>query len=181
MDLYTVFKFLHIAAAICWVGGGVTMFALAMFARNDAAMQGRVVDHVAFMAVRWFVPMSVATVVFGVIMATMGGLWGDAWIVLGLLGFVATFCTGNFALKPLTEQVAALNAEGRSAEAQAVGARVLDVSKFDYVMLFSVIALMVLKPGFGDVVVLGVLAVVVALGAALFLPRAFGGGTPEAA
>ena len=41
MDFYSIFKFLHVVAAMAWVGGGVTIFAMAIFAeraKDDAEM-----------------------------------------------------------------------------------------------------------------------------------------------
>lgn len=171
MDLFTIFKYLHIVSAMAWVGGGVTMFALALMAlrRNDEVMASHAVEHVAFLGTRWFVPASLLTVVFGVILAFLGNLWGNAWIVLGLVGFAATFCTGLFGLKPLSEKIAELRAAGREAEAKPLEARIIQISKFDYVMLFTVIFDMVFKPEWGDLLPIGVMALALVAGAALFL------------
>lgn len=100
MDIYTIFKFLHVAAAIAWVGGGVTLFAMGIFAeraRDDAEMM-RVLGSVGVMAMRWFMPSSLLTLVFGIVAAFAGGLWGELWVILGLVGFAATFVTGHFVL-----------------------------------------------------------------------------------
>ncbi|MDB5541375.1 MAG: putative integral rane protein [Devosia sp.] len=171
MDLYTIFKFLHVAAAMAWIGGGVTLFAMGMFAasRKDEAEMMHVLGSVGFMANRWFVPASLATLVFGIAMATLGGLWGQAWVVLGLLGFAATFCTGHFVLRIKAMEAGALMGEDRVSEAAAVGRKLMQVAKFDYAMLFTVVALMVFKPAWTDFVTLGLAAAVLLAAGWFFL------------
>ena len=97
------------------------------------------------------------------------GLWSDAWVILGLVGFAATFCTGNFVIRPTADAIAAHEGQGRRDLALAAGNKLMKVAKFDYVMLFTVIADMVLKPEWSDVIVLAIMALVIAGGAALFL------------
>jgi uncharacterized membrane protein len=171
MDWYTIFKFLHVVSAIAWVGGGVVLMAIAIFANRDKneSLQMQVVDHTTYLATRWFIPSSLATVVFGIVVATIGGLWGQAWVVLGLLGFAATFATGMLYFKPTSELISKLNAEGKAAEARAKGGEMLTVSKFDYVVLFVVVADMVFKPGWGDLIFLALMAVVLVVAGYFFL------------
>lgn len=171
IDWYSIFKFLHVASAVCWVGGGAVLMYLAVLAGrakdNDAQMV--VVKQTASLALVWFVPASLATVIFGIVVATIGGLWSNAWVILGLLGFAATFVTGNFVIRPTADAIAKAETEGRRAEAIAQGQKLLQVAKFDYVMLFTVIFDMVMKPAWSDVVWLVLMAIVLVAGAVLFL------------
>ncbi|MDC9824161.1 DUF2269 family protein [Devosia sp. ZB163] len=175
MDLYTVFKFLHVVTAIAWVGGGITMFALALMAlaRGDEDMASQAVKHVAFLGTRWFVPASILTLVFGLIMTFLGGLWGEAWIILGLAGFASTFFTGLLGLKPLSEQIEMLHIAGAHDEARPLEARIMQLSKFDYTVMAVVIADMVFRPAWNDLITLSLMAIVVAGGAVLFLGSGF--------
>jgi uncharacterized membrane protein len=175
LDWYSIFKFLHVAASVAWVGGGLVLFFLGLRAnaQKDDAAQMRVIDQVTALAPIWFIPASLATLVFGLIVTFVGGLWSHAWVILGLVGWAATFVTGNFVLKPTAEAIAKANAEGHTGEAQALGKKILQVSKFDYTMLFIVIADMVLKPSWSDLLTLGIMAVVLAAAAVMFLPAAF--------
>jgi uncharacterized membrane protein len=171
MDFYSIFKFLHVAAAMAWVGGGVTIFAMAMFAdraKDDAEMM-RILGSIGMMANRWFVPSSLATLVSGIVMAFLGGLWGELWVILGLVGFAATFATGHFVLRIKAMAAGQLMAEGKLVEAAAVGRKLMQIAKFDYVMLFVVVADMVLKPHWTDFVTLGGLAAALAAAAYFFL------------
>ena len=176
MDWYSILKFLHVASAICWIGGGVVLMFLGLIAgrRRDTAKQLATIGYVTELGTLWFIPASLATVIFGLAVATIGGLWSNAWVILGLVGFAATFCTGNFILKPAADRIAALGKEGKTDAAVAEGQRLLGVSKFDYVMLFTVVADMVFKPAWSDVWLLGIMAVVLIVGAGLFLVPALG-------
>lgn len=171
MELFAIFKFLHVVAAMAWVGGGVTLFALVLFAeraKDDAEMM-RLLGVVGTMGVRWFLPASALTLLFGLVMTFLGGLWTEAWIVLGLAGLVASFLIGHFVLRVKAIEAGRLMAEGRVAEAAAFGRGILGVAKFDYVMLFSIVALMVLRPGWTDFAALGVIAAVLAGAGYFFL------------
>jgi hypothetical protein len=94
-------------------------------------------------------------------MVWTGGLaWGEAWVVLGLLGILVTGGLGARVLTPLAEQVKALYATpGKQPEAFIAARRLLAVAKFDMVMLFSIVLLLVAKPGWNDWPLLLVLAI----------------------
>src|SRR5262249_52278247 len=134
MDWYTLFKFLHVVSVIIWLGAGFGLVVLGIFAeraRNNAQF-GQVVDHVAFLSPRLFVPASASAVVFGVIAAFIYSLYGSLWVWIGLAGFASTFFTGNFVLRPKSEAVAkVVAAEGYSDRAVAMGSDLLNIAKFD--------------------------------------------------
>lgn len=171
MDLYTVFKFLHVLCALAWVGGGMTLLAasiMATRANNDAGLFAGL-DIMNRLGKTWFIPSSLLTVVFGAITATYGGMWGELWVVLGLAGFASTFLTGMLLIEPEGRKIGALMEAGDKAAASASGKRLLSIGKFDYSVMLVVIIDMVMKPSFSDVVVLAVMAVIVAAGAIVFL------------
>src|SRR5688572_1492649 len=170
LDWYSIFKLLHVVAAVAWVGGGVVLFFLGLRAnaQKDDAAQMRVIDQVIALAPIWFIPASLGTLLTGLVVTFVGGVWSQAWVILALVGWAATFVTGNFVLKPIAEAIGKANAEGRTGEAQALGRKILQLSKFDNTMLFVVIADMVLKPGWGDLLTLGLMAVILAVAAVMF-------------
>lgn len=181
MDYYSVLKFLHVFAAVCWVGGGLCLTVLGTYAssRRDEAEMMRVVDQVAFLANRWFMPASLLTLIFGFAAAWLNGLFGQLWVILGLAGAAMAFATGALVLGPAAERIRKLKLAGREADALPLGRKLLSTAKFDYVVMFVVIADMVLKPTLADVWMLGVLAAILAGGAVAFLAPAF--GAPRAA
>ena len=183
MDIYALFKFLHVACVIVWVGSGIGLVALGIAAerKNDKEEFGRIVAHVVFMAPRVFIPASIAALVFGLITAWLQWSFADLWIVLGLIGFAATFVTGTFFLKPRADKIAQMIAkEGYSDAVVALGRELLSVSKFDYVVLFLVVAVMVFKPTISDYGLLIAMAAILVAAGAYFL-RGVIPGTPARA
>jgi uncharacterized membrane protein len=171
MDLYSILKLLHVIAALAWVGGGLTMLAQAIFAVRDKgeAETIRSIEAQGALAKRWFIPASLLTVIFGVALAFVGGLWDQLWIILGLIGFAATFITGIAVFEPTAKSMNVLMSEGREDEAVMLGRRMLRIAKFDYTVMMLVIADMVLKPTWTDYPLLAVMAAVLIAGAAIFL------------
>lgn len=173
MDAYTLLKFLHVAAAIAWLGGGFVLVLLGIMAERarDEARFMTVVSQVVAVAPRVFVPGSALVLVFGLLMVWVAGYsWGDAWIVLGLAGVLVTGGLGALVLSPLAERSKTLAAApGQEGKALAVARRLLALAKFDLAMLFSIVLLMVAKPGWSDWPVLVVAAAVLALAALAFL------------
>ena len=169
MDWYSAAKLLHIVFAMVWFGGGMAMIVLgwsALRSRDDGAFV-HVVRQVVFLAERVFVPASLLTLVFGIVMAWLVHGFRDLWIILGLVGFAATFMTGVFVIKPMAERVAATKAV--TPETPALCRRIIETSSFDYVVIFLVIAVMVLKPTAADVAVLGAMAAILAASGLWFI------------
>jgi len=171
MDFYTFFKFLHVITAIAWVGGGLTLLAANVIATRlegeDAAF--KVLDIMNVLGKSWFVPTSFLTVIFGAVTATLGGMWGELWIILGLCGFASTFFTGILFLEPQGRRIGTALAEGRVEEAASAGRRLMQIARFDYTVMFVVIVDMVFKPHWTDFVTLGLMAAILAAGAVVFL------------
>jgi len=171
MDLYTVFKFLHVFTAVAWVGGGLTLIVGAVLAERAQGPESlfKILDIMNVLGKAWFVPASFLTVVFGAITATFGGMWGQFWVLLGLAGFASTFFTGLLIIEPTGRKLGALVAEGRGDEAIAEGRKLMAISRFDYTVMFVVVLDMVFKPGWTDFVTIAVMALIVAAGAIAFL------------
>jgi uncharacterized membrane protein len=177
MDLYSIFKLLHVITAIAWVGGGMTLLASAIFNVRDSgpAAAIRSSQLIGSLAMRWFLPASGLTLIFGLVATFLGNLWSEAWVTIGLAGFAATFLTGHFILRVKALRMGELMKDGREDEAVAEGLALLRVSKFDYTIILIVVADMVLKPVWNDLVTLGIMAAIVAVVAYFFLFRPAGG------
>lgn len=171
MDFYTIFKFLHVLTAIAWVGGGLTLLVsniISVRQKGEAAVL-QSLDTMNGLGKLWFVPASFLTVIFGAITTTFGGLWGDLWVVLGLAGFGWTFLTGILFIEPQGRKIAAMVQSNDMDGAMTAGRRLLSIAKFDYTVMLVIIADMVLKPLWGDWIVLGAMIAVLAASAAVFL------------
>jgi hypothetical protein len=176
MDWYALFKFLHVASAVIWIGGAFIMIMLGAKAersKSDTELVG-VVRQVAWAGERIYVPSSIATLVFGLIVAWLGVLWGNLWVILGLVGVAATLTLGIAVLTPRARKVEAGYAAGGVTPAVvAISREILTIAKFDAVLLFTVVADMVLKPGADDWILLVVMAVVIVAAAAVWLTPVF--------
>lgn len=169
MDFYTLFKFLHVLAAMAWFGGGAVMLLQGQLAlrKGDDESLMRVSGGMGNLAMLWFLPAGGLTLLFGLVTVLLGNLWGEAWVILGLLGALASFVGGHFFLRPMGEKAAALIADGELSEAAVYGGRMIRIASVDYASIVAIIALMVLKPGWGDI--LALVAIYGALGVAAFL------------
>jgi uncharacterized membrane protein len=175
--LYELLLFVHIAAAIVWLGTAFTIqvFAIrANRARDEVALK-RLFDEVSALANLVFVPASLVVVLFGVLLVIESDAWsfGELWIVLGLIGYLATFVTGVGVLTPRVKRISEMVAQsgGTSPAAAAEIRRTLLVTRIDLVVLFLVVADMVLKPTGDDVGTLVVMALVLVAGVAYVLMR----------
>lgn len=173
MSWYEIFKFLHVVFAIAWLGGGLVMVVLAIAAYGkDPAESLRIIKNVLYLGNRVFLPSAAGALVTGILMSVVApiSLWGQAWLILGLLGWATTFTIGNWFIRPRAERLVALEAkEGASANVLALSQEMLSIAKFDYIMLFTIVADMVIKPLWSDWYVILIFLLVIAAGAWFFL------------
>ena len=175
MTWYELLLFLHIVAAIVWLGAGLFLQVLATRAERSSDAEGlrRVAVDSASLSQTLFIPASLATLIFGVLLVIDGPWTFDTlWIVLGLAGYLGTFLTGVLVMKPGSEKLAELmEREGMSARAEIEVRKLLTKSRVDTIVLFLVVAVMSLKPTGDDVGILVVLAAIVVAGLAYVAVR----------
>ena len=171
MTLYEFLLFLHVVAAIIWLGAGFVL-AVLMFGAQLAGDREKEAGHhsdVDWLAERLFIPASMATLVFGLLLIAEGPWSFDQlWITLGLVGWLASFGIGILYFKPEAERIDKLAAEHGPdhPELRRRISRVNAVDRFELTILFLVVADMTLKPTGDDV---GVLIAGVAILAAVSL------------
>jgi uncharacterized membrane protein len=170
MDYYFVLKFLHVLLIIIWLGGGFGLVILGIRAdraRSDSDLI-TVIQQVIFMA-KIFVPAGLGALVLGLIMVVLNWSFGALWVIVGLIGFALTFGTGLLVLKPRSERVGAIIAkDGVSPAAVEQAKQILQIAKFDFVMLFIVVADMVIKPTAENYVTLTIMALALIVAAVAF-------------
>ena len=174
MDWYSIVKFLHVVSAILWVGGGFVLFLLGVLAERA----GNIEDKLQAMRASgqlgglFFAPMSMLTLLFGLIMCGFWVGFSDLWIIIGLAGYATTFSIGMLIFKPTGERMGAMIAkEGVTPAVLAIGQRMMSAARFDYAVMLVIVADMVLKPTMHDVGILAGMILVLVVGATL----AFGG------
>ncbi|TRC85131.1 DUF2269 family protein [Mesorhizobium sp. WSM4310] len=174
MDWYSIVKFLHVTSAILWVGGGFALFLLGVLAERDGNIEDKLqaIRASGQLGGRFFAPMSMLTLIFGLIMCGFWVGFSDLWIIIGLAGYATTFSIGMLIFKPTGERMGAMIAnEGITPAVLAIGQRMMSAARFDYAVMLVIVADMVLKPTMHDIGILAGMALVMAAGAIL----AFGG------
>lgn len=175
MVLETLAVTVHIVCVILWVGGGMGLLVGAEIARRKHGDAGAlpIIDVVALLGPAYFVPVSLLTMLSGAAAAWFGPGFGELWIILGLAGFAATFVTGLLVIKPRAEAIAALTRNGLANQGTVLAKSLdlLTIARFDYVILFLVVLVMVIKPAASDTALLAVFAVIAALGAQVTLVK----------
>ncbi|WP_095089540.1 DUF2269 family protein [Mesorhizobium sophorae] len=172
MDWYSIVKFLHVVTAILWVGGGFVLFLLGVLAERAGNIEDKLQAMRASgqLGSRFFAPMSMLTLIFGLIMCSFWVGFSDLWIIIGLVGYATTFSIGMFIFKPTGERMGAMIAkDGITPAVLAIGQRMMSAARFDYAVMLVVIADMVLKPTVHDIGILAGMVLVVVVGATLAL------------
>jgi uncharacterized membrane protein len=151
-DVYNGLKFIHVVAAVSWVGSGLfVQYRGSRLRRTGTPEQTANLARDVAESTPWFVGTSLLVLVAGVslVLYAPGLDFTDTWILLGLLGYAATFVTGMFFIRPTAEKLAAAAvSEGpTSPTTQALIARIFAISRVDQVVLLLVILDMVFKPG----------------------------------
>ncbi|CAA9463010.1 MAG: hypothetical protein AVDCRST_MAG38-346 [uncultured Solirubrobacteraceae bacterium] len=164
MARYDVYLFIHIVAAIVWLGSGLLLSVLALRATRAGDNEGlrRIAADAAALSNTLFIPASMTVLAFGLLMV-VDGPWGfdQLWVVLGLAGFAVTSATGILFVKPRSEKIdAMLERDGMTDEAALEIQRLLVIGRADVVVLYLIVMDMVLKPTGGQVAVLAVMGAV---------------------
>jgi uncharacterized membrane protein len=173
MTLYELLLFVHIGASIVWIGAGFLSLLLATtYDRDsdDAAIK-RFLHDQEWLATRLFIPASLVVVIMGIALIIESDAWsfGQLWIVLGLIGYAATFVTGLFFIKPASERIGAdMEREGGrlTPRLRSEIRKLIVTARVDYVTFALVVFDMVAKPTGDDVGVLVAMGLILVAGIA---------------
>jgi uncharacterized membrane protein len=148
---YIILKTLHVVAAVAWVGGALTQNVLATRLKkaNDGALMSGFAKEAEWIGTHVYLPSSLVLLGLGIWMVvTEAWNFTDLWIVVGILGFVATVITGAGFIGPTSKKIGeAIAARGPSDPEVARGIdRLLAIARVDLVVLFIVVIDMVAKP-----------------------------------
>jgi uncharacterized membrane protein len=178
VTLEELFLLLHIVSAIIWLGAGFLLFVQILRAElaGDMESEGRYHQEVPALAPILFIPSSLATMIFGLLLVAEGAWSFDQlWVTLGLAGWLVSFGLGFFYFRPEGERIGTLVAEHGPMypEVQSRIRRLNAIDRIQLTVLFLVVADMVLKPTSDDVGMLLVMAGV--LVAVAFLALGYAG------
>ena len=148
---FAVFKLIHVSVAVFWVGGGLTLTALALWAetKQDPEEMATLARQAAFVGEKLFAPAGLVVLAMGITMVINDHIgFGTAWVIIGLIGYAATFTTGVGFLAPRAKRISVLlETKGAGApETQAAIKQILLISRIDVGVLLIVVADMLMKP-----------------------------------
>jgi uncharacterized membrane protein len=151
LTLFSVLKFLHIVAAIIWVGGVITLTLLNMrlvSTRNGAAMAA-LSSVGGFIGQRVFGPAAAVTLLAGIATALNAGFpMRSVWIIWGFLVVLLSFGMTATFTRSTAQRLGALAASPDSDRAQIVALqrRLSLLTALNILLLLSAVWAMVSKP-----------------------------------
>lgn len=147
---YNLFKFLHIVAAIIWIGGVIAISILNMrLARADdrtgmAAMarQGR------FFGSRVAGPAAGITLIAGMVMVAVSGIGFPFWITWGFIAILLSFALGTTFLRRAGAALSEQLGTGKPVDLRLLSLqrRLAILSTINVLLLLSAVWAMVFKP-----------------------------------
>lgn len=166
MSSYDTYLFLHVAAAIVWVGAGTLQLVLGTRVARAAEPSRTLalVRDAQWTGLRVYLPANLLALVSGVLLVHKGGFgFGTLWIVIGFVAWAVSFLAGAAVLGPGWARA------GRIDDPEDRGAgllrrdvrRLLFVTYMDLAMLTGVVFAMTVKPTTGSSAELAVGAVIV--------------------
>lgn len=151
MTTYEILLFAHLLGAIGWVGSNILLqlFAVRLLGHGSGADLQTFFAMIDYLSTRWFIPVSLWTVVFGIATAVeIDVSFGDLWITLGLTMFAISFLIGLLYLAPQSKRVHAIGEdEGPESDNYRAGIRkMIFASRIELLLLFTVVFVMVVRP-----------------------------------
>lgn len=152
MDTYEIFLLFHIAGAITWVGADTYLFISSkrVLARYESTEVKGFMSDISWLGPRFFIPISLLTVVFG-ILTVIEGDWGfdQPWVSAGLGMFILSFILGAGFIKPRAEKLDAMgdDVDVNDPEYRKLVDQMLLISRIELVFLWAIVVVMVTKPG----------------------------------
>ena len=151
-DAYRSLLFLHVLAAVVWVGGVVLaqVLALLILRTRDATRIAGFVKDLEWVGLRLFLPSSIVIAVVGAALVERGDWgWSHGWLLVSVGIWLLSAVTGAGFFGPETGRIGALiDAEGvGSRDGQRRIRRLLVLTRIEALLLVAVLFSMVAKPG----------------------------------
>jgi uncharacterized membrane protein len=152
IDTYTGLKFVHVLAAMVWVGGAVAanIQGTRIKRTGDGERLAAFGRDAEWLGTHVYLPSSLTVLVFGILTALKGHYsFGQAWLLIGIAGIVLTSITGSAYLGPELKRISGLIASKGANHPEVVGrlSRFVVIARVDLVVLLIVVFAMVTKPG----------------------------------
>ncbi len=172
MTWYEFLLFLHVTAAVIWLGGGFTfqMYGAVVRRGGDVDEIARFAGRAGVLGERMFVPASLVVVLAGVGLMIDGNWdWGRLWVVFALVTFAASFVTGLFVITPMAKKIPVVGPA--TPAGQELIRRLFSVLRIDLAYMYAIVFAMTVKPTSEDGwTILVAAAVLIALTAIFLAP-----------
>jgi uncharacterized membrane protein len=152
MSSYELLLFVHVLAAVVWVGGAMSLQVLAIRAERSAD-GGRIANFATeaeWVGSRVFLPSSIVLLLAGIGL-TLEGDWGftTPWVLLGLIAFGLSALTGSLFLGPESGRIGKMIADVGPQDPDVLARikRIFLVSRIELVVLLFIVFDMTVKPG----------------------------------
>ncbi len=169
MDFYTFLKVLHVALAMAWVGGTVSLgiFGRRVWRRGTVDDMESVIRQTMFLAKAVFGPATLGVLALGVWMTWLSFGFAEAWIDIALAALAVHIAVGYGVVMPRFKVLEATLQDGRLAESdRAPFGWIMRMGMAHEALLFAVVLDMVTRPQWSDTGLIGTIVVIAALGSA---------------
>jgi uncharacterized membrane protein len=167
---YEFLLFVHITAAVIWLGGSFTfqMYGLVVRRGGDPEEMARFAGRAGSLSERMFVPASLIVILAGIGLMIDGSWdWGQLWVIFALVTFAASFVTGLFVISPMAKRIPVVGPT--TPAGQALIERLFSILRVDLSFMYAIVFAMVVKPTSDDGWVIAIAAVILIALTAVFL------------
>ena len=182
MTWYEFFLFVHITAAVIWLGGAFTfqMYGAVVRRGGDPGEIALFAGRAGHLSERMFVPASLTVILAGIALMINGNWdWGQLWVIFALVTFAASFLTGVLVISPMAKRIPVVGAT--TPAGQALIERLFTILRIDLCFMYAIVFAMVVKPTTDDGwTILIAAALLVVLTVVFLAPLRSGSAPPEA-
>jgi uncharacterized membrane protein len=152
MSSYELLLFVHVLAAVVWIGGALSLQLLAIRAERspDGGRVANIATEAEWVGSRIFLPASIVLLLAGIGL-TLEGDWGftTLWVLLGLIAYGLSALSGSLFLGPESGRIGKMIAEVGPQDPEVIARikRIFLVSRIELVVLLFIVFDMTVKPG----------------------------------
>jgi uncharacterized membrane protein len=177
---YEFFLFVHITAAVIWLGGAFTfqMYGWVVRRGGDPGEIALFAGRAGHLSERMFVPASRTVILAGIALMINGNWdWGQLWVIFALVTFAASFLTGVLVISPMAKRIPVVGPT--TPAGQALIERLFTILRIDLCFMYAIVFAMVVKPTTDDGWTIAIAAAALVVLTVVFLaPLRSGSGRP---
>lgn len=149
MSLSETLKFVHVLFAVVWVGGGIFLYIATWRSKKGPLAHKLAMARNGEIAGRIFMLSGIVVLAMGVwmVLDTDAYDFSQAWILIGLIGLIASAALGGAFFDPQSKATVADYEVGDEAAGDARLAKIINVATLDLLLLIVIVWAMVVKPG----------------------------------